>query len=70
MYVEVYDWNVMDRLKEGKKVFALDTKNNQVFDLLEVPTKSVMVLLEVARHNNNRVIFYYWQKEDEKNEQV
>lgn len=70
MYVEVYDWNVLNELANGKKVFALDTKNNQVFDLLECPIKSVMVLLDVARHNNNRIIFYYWQEEGEKNEQV
>lgn len=70
MYVEVYDWNVMDKLKEGKEVFALDTKNNQVFDLLECSTKRILLLLEVAKNNNNRIIFYYWQEEGEKNEQV
>lgn len=70
MYVEVYDWNVLDKLKEGKEVCALDTKNNQVFDLLKCPTKEVLMLLKVARENNNRIIFYYWQEEDEKNEQV
>lgn len=66
MYVEVYDWNVIDKLKEGKKVFAIDTKNNQVFDLLECKIQNVMLLLEVAKHNNNRIIFYYWQEEGEK----
>lgn len=66
MYVEVWAWYVWDKLKEGKKVFALDTKNNQVFDLLECQTKVVMFLLEVSKNNNNRVIFYYWQEEGEK----
>ena len=68
MYVEVYDWNVIDKLTEGKQVFALDTKNNQVFELLECSTQRVLLLLEVAKHNNNRIIFYYWQEEGEKNE--
>lgn len=70
MYLEVYEWNVIDRLIEGKEVFALDTKNNQVFDLLECSTKDVLALLEVERHNNNRIIFYYWQEKDKENEQV
>lgn len=70
MYVEVYDWNVLDKLKDGKEVCAIDTKNNKVFDLLECSIKGVLVLLEVAKHNNNRIIFYYWQEESEKNEQM
>lgn len=69
MYVKVYDWSVLDEMAKGKKVFALDTKNNQVFDLLECSAKEIFALLEVSRHNN-RVIFYYWQEESEKNEQM
>lgn len=70
MYVEVYDWNVLDKLAKDEKVFALDTKNNQIFNLLECSTKDVLMLLKVARENNNRIIFYYWMEEDEKNEQM
>lgn len=66
MYVYVYEWNVLNELASEKKVFALDTKNNQVFDLLESPMKDVCVLLKLAKDYDNRIIFYYWEEEDEK----
>lgn len=65
MYVDVFEWNVLDELMKGKKVFALDTKNNQVFDLLECSTKNVLMLLDVERKNHNQIIFYYWKEEEE-----
>lgn len=65
MFVDVFEWNVLDELMKGKKVFALDTKNNQVFDLLECSTKNVLMLLEVERKNHNQIIFYYWKEEEE-----
>lgn len=69
MYVEVYEWRVLEELKKGKSVFALDTKKNEVFDLENEQIKDILFLLEVAEKHENRIIFYYWQEED-KNEQV
>lgn len=69
MYVEVYEWKVFDELKRGRRVCALDTKENKVFDLVGCTTKSVCDLLETADKNKNRIIFYFW-KEAVENEQM
>lgn len=69
MYREVFEWRVLEELKEGKSVFALDTKKNEVFDLEKQTIKSIFFLLNVAQKNENRIIFYKWE-EDEENEQM
>lgn len=69
MYKEIYEWRIFDELRKGERIFALDTKENKVFDLLNCTIKSVCELLETAEKNKNRIIFYAWE-EDEKNEQM
>ena len=69
MYVDVCEWNVLRELEKGKKVFALDTKENNVFNLEHQTMKSVLLLLAIAEKHENRIIFYYWE-EEVKNEQV
>lgn len=69
MYVEVYEWKVFDELKRGRRVYALDTKENKVFDLVGCTTKMVCDLLETSEKDKNRIIFYFW-KEAVENEQM
>lgn len=63
MYKEIFVWRVLEELKKGKSVFALDTKKNMVFDLESQTIKSILFLLDVAEKHENRIIFYYWEEE-------
>ena len=65
MYKEVFAWHVLEELKKGKSVFALDTKKNVVFDLESQTIKSIFLLLNIAEKHENRIIFYYWKEEGE-----
>lgn len=65
MYEKLWNFQVLDRLADGKPVFALDTRDNQLYDLKNEKVGEVVNLIKLAKENEDRIFFYYWKEKNE-----
>lgn len=65
MYEKLWHFQVLDRLADGKPVFALDTRDNQLYDLTNEKVSEVVGLIKLAKENDDRIFFYYWKEKNE-----
>lgn len=65
MYEKLWHFQVLDRLADGKPVFALDTRDNRLYDLKNEKVGEVVNLIKLAKENDDRIFFYYWKEKNE-----
>ena len=65
MYKKVWEHSVLDKLEEGKRVFAVDTKDNILYDLKNEMAWKVIDLIILAKNEECRFFFYYWEENNE-----
>jgi hypothetical protein len=63
-YITIYTWNVLDEMKKGTVVYALDRKEKEVVCLNDVYCRYVMSLLCEAEKGSDSVIFWKEEKVD------
>ena len=69
-FKEVYSWDVLDKVEEGKKVFMLD---KGVALVMEINSMSVFVALKwlaTAKEDHDRFYFWYDDEAEEQEGQV
>ena len=66
-YVNVYDFDVVNYIKEGYTVYALDRENNEVYIVNDMPVSS-FVELQMQCGKENRVIFWVEENTEETEE--
>lgn len=66
-YVNVYDFDVVNHIKEGYTVCALDRENNEVYIVNDMPVSS-FVELQMQCGKENRVIFWVEENTEETEE--
>lgn len=68
-YVNVYWFNVIDTLKDGKEVFCIDKEHHEVLCVATLPVKTLVSILTVCEEKESfdRFEFYYIAEEGEKN---
>lgn len=63
-YITIYAWSVLDEMKRGAVVYALDKKEKEVIYLNEVNCGYAMSLLCAAEKDSDSVIFWKEEKVD------
>nr|DAV57921.1 MAG TPA: hypothetical protein [Caudoviricetes sp.] len=60
IYKNIYDFQVMETIKRGEKVYCTDKRNKKIFELNERTVNSVFELLGMAEKESgsNRMEFF------------
>lgn len=60
IYKNIYDFQVMETLKSGKKVYCVDKQDKTVFDVSDCTVSAVFELLKMAEKesDSNRIEFF------------
>ena len=60
IYKNIYDFQVMETLKRGKKVYCVDKQDKKIFDMRVRTVDTVFELLEMAEKesDSNRIEFF------------
>lgn len=68
MCEKLWEFQVFDGLVEGKQIFALDMRDNRLYDLTNETVNEVVDLIKLAKENKGRILFYYWKEKSEADE--
>lgn len=68
MCEKLWGFQVFGELVDGKHIFALDTRDNQLYDLTNGKVSEVVNLIKLAKENEDRIFFYYWKEKSEADE--
>lgn len=66
-YRTVYACWVINELKDGKTVYALDRRLRKVFTLNDMEVNAAIALINSAEEDSNRYDFWYEETEENEN---
>lgn len=60
IYKNIYDFQVMETIKRGGKVYCVDKRDKTIFDLRDCTVNTVFELLELSEKESgrNRIEFF------------
>lgn len=60
IYKNIYDFQVMETLKRGKKVYCVDKQDKMIFNVCECTVNAVFELLGISEKesDSNRIEFF------------
>ena len=67
-YKSIYPWDVIEQIKDGKKINVLDRKTQSVYLVNELNVEIALKMTESKE--SGRFEFWYTEKEDTVNETV
>ena len=67
-YINVYPWDVLDKIEEGKTVYMLDKEFAAVFEVNNLSIVAALKWISVAKENHGRFEFWYAEQEDKEND--
>ncbi len=66
-YVNIFSFQAIDKLKEGKTLFVLDKK---VCEVYEVCYMSVLQMMEIIKDDGKSGRYEFWYVEEEENAEL
>ena len=64
-YTNVYPWDVLDKIEEGKRVNMLDKENLVVIEVNNMSVWNALKWLSMAKEDHCRFEFWYVEEQEE-----
>lgn len=63
-YIKIFEFQAMDKVKEGKRVWMLDRYYNEVFDVIDMTVGELVKILDEGNATDRYEFWYAEEKDD------